>query len=200
MLGYVLLTLLPVAAVVYLVWFYRKKHAERTAASNKRFAQMFGPATPARAGVPGAPAAKPGPVSTAAPIAALCLPKETLLAGEHAAFFHALVAALPEHRVFPAVSLASIVDLPPAVQGREREQRQRGLAQATLDFVVCDEHTRPVAAIDLQKSASAEDRFKSEYLKAARVRYLRLSPTTMPESAALRSLVLTEPAGAAHAH
>jgi len=192
LLGYVLLTLLPVAAVIYLVWFYRKKHAERTAASNKRFAEMFGPG-PARASVPGAAASQPVTTSTTAPVAALCLPKEALLAGRHAMLFHALVAALPEYRVFPAVSLASVVDLPPSVQGREREQRLRGLAQATLDLLVCDEHTRPVIAIDLQETG-ADDPFKSEYLKAARLRYLRLSPTAVPESAALRSLVLTDAA------
>lgn len=194
MLGYVLLTLLPVAAVIYLVWFYRKKHAERTAASNKRFAEMFGPNP--RTNMPGATVPKPALAPTAAPIAALCLPKETLLAGRHAVLFHALVAALPEYRIFPAVSLASVVDLPPSVQGREREQRQRGLAQATLDLLVCDEHMRPVTAIDLQE-AGTEDLFKSEYLKAARLRYLRLGPTAVPDSAALRSLVLTDAATAA---
>ncbi|MGQ0750044.1 MAG: DUF2726 domain-containing protein [Betaproteobacteria bacterium] len=200
MLGYVLLTLLPVAAVAYLAWFYRKKHAERAAASSKRFADMFGPVTPSRTSVPEAVAAQPAPASTAAPSAALCLPKEKLLAAQHATFFHALVAALPEHRVFPAVSLGSVVDLPPAVQGREREQRRRGLAQATLDFLICDEHTRPITAIDLRESVAAEDQFKSEYLKAARLRYLRISPTAAPEGAALRSLVLAEPAGAVRAH
>lgn len=187
MLGYVLLTLLPIAAVTYLVWFYRKKHAERTAASNKRFAEMFGP----RTGVPGAAGAK-APASTSAAVTALCSPKEKLLAGQHAAVFHALVDALPGHRIFPAISLASVVDLPHAVQGRAREQRQRGLAQAKLDFLVCDEHTRPIAAIDLQDGA-AEDPFKSEYLKAARLRYLRISAGAVPESAGLRSLVLGDP-------
>lgn len=189
MLGYVLLALLPIAAVAYLVWFYRKKHAERTAASNKRFAEMFGPDTGSRTGVPGAAAAKAATASTPAPVTALCSPKEKLLAGQHAAVFHALVAALPGHRIFPLISLASVVDLPHAVQGREREQRQRGLAQATLDFLVCDEHTRPIAAIDLQDGAG-EDPFKSEYLKAARLRYLRMSAIAVPENAALRSLVL----------
>lgn len=195
MLGYVLLTLLPIAAVTYLVWFYRKKHAERRAASNKRFAEMFGPVTSTRPGVPGAVGAKAAPASTSAAVTALCSPKEKLLAGQHAAVFHALVDALPGHRIFPAISLASVVDLPHAVQGREREQRQRGLAQAKLDFLVCDEHTRPIAAIDLQDGA-AEDPFKSEYLKAARLRYLRINATAVPESAALRSLVLGDPVAA----
>lgn len=192
MLGYVLLTLLPVAAVVYLVWFYRRKHAERAAASSKRFAEMFGPATPARPAASGAASTSSAPSPAAAIPAALCLRKERLLTGQHAAFFRTLAAALPGHLIFPHVSLAAVVDLPPTVQGREREQRQRGLAQNTLDFVVCNEHTGAIAAIDLQDGASAESRFKSEYLKAAQLRYLRVNPAAIPAAEALRGLILAD--------
>lgn len=190
MLGYVLLTLLPVAAVVYLAWFYRKKRIERAAASSKRFAEMFGPgiaprpaatATSTQVAAPGAPAL----VS-----AALCSRKERLLTGQHAALFQGLITALPGRLIFPQVSLAALVELPPAVQGREREQRQRGMALVTLDFVVCDEHTRAIAAIDLQDGTSAESQFKSEYLRGAQLRYLRVSPASIPGPDELRRLVL----------
>ena len=193
MLGYVLLTLLPVAAVVYLVWFYRRKHAERAAASSKRFAEMFGPASPARPAAPGAASTSVAPSPVAATIpTALCLRRERLLTGQHAAFFRTLAAALPGHLIFPHVSLAAVVDLPPTVQGREREQRQRGMAQNILDFVVCDEHTVAIATIDLQDAASAETRFKSEYLKAAQLHYLRVNPAAIPAADVLRGLVLAD--------
>jgi hypothetical protein len=191
LLGYVLLTLLPVAAGIYLVWFYRKKRAERAAASSKRFAEMFGPGITPRPGATATRSTQTAPSGTPAPVpAALCSRKDRLLTGQHAALFQGLTAALPDCLIFPQVSLAALVELPPAVQGREREQRQRGIALLTLDFVVCDEHTRAVAAVDLQDAPSAESQFKSEYLEGAQLRYLRVSPASLPDPDALRSLVL----------
>ena len=201
MLGYVLLTVLPLAAVVYLVWFYRKKTAERAAASRKRFSEMFGPnskarSVPAAPPEPGAAAIQTDPVmSRSAPLSApgvtaLCVRKEHVLSGKRDTLFEALRGALPDHLIFPHVSLAALVALPPAIQGREREQRQRGLAQSTIDFVVCDVHKRAVAAIDLVETSGTESLFKAEYLKAAQLRYVQMEHAPTPDLAGLRALIL----------
>src|SRR5688572_10048171 len=89
--------------------------------------------------------------------------KTPLLSAKGEALFEALRSALPEYLIFPHVSLAAVVELAPAIQGREREQRQRGLAQNTIDFLVCDQHKRAVAAIDLAHP-SGTDPLKAEYL------------------------------------
>lgn len=105
--------------------------------------------------------------------------------------FRALSAALQGHLVFPHVSLSAIVQLPPALQGREREQRLRALAQNTVDCLVCDAETHAVAAIDLENGASPEWRIKSEYLAAAQLRYVRVDPAALPAPQEIRNLVLS---------
>ncbi len=115
---------------------------QRAAESSKRFAEVFGTVAPVR------PSQSP---ATAGPIAAapLCLKRDKVLDGQHSMLFRALSAALQGHLLFPHVSLSAIVQLPPALQGREREQRLRALAQNTVDCLVCDAETHAVAAIDL---------------------------------------------------
>ena len=169
MLGFLLLALIPVAAVAYIVWAHRKRTAERAAASSKRFADMFGAPAAVQRSAPTMPVAASAPV-------ALGTRRETLLDRRRLAVFRSLAAALPDHQVCPSVTLAALVDLPSAVQGREREQRLRALAQNTLDFVICDMDMRPVAAVDVDEGASAESRIKSEYLGAAGIRHVRLQP------------------------
>ena len=184
MLGYLLLTLLPVAAVLYIVWAHRRRAVQRAAESSKRFAEVFGAVAPVR------PSQSP---ATAGPIAAapLCLKRDKVLDGQHAMLFRALSAALQGHLVFPHVSLSAIVQLPPALQGREREQRLRALAQNTVDCLVCDAETHAVAAIDLENGASPEWRIKSEYLAAAQLRYVRVDPAVLPAPQEIRNLVLS---------
>jgi hypothetical protein len=121
-----------------------------------------------------------------------------VLSGKRDALFEALRGALPDHLIFPHVSLAALVDLPPAIQGREREQRQRGLAQSTIDFVVCDAHKRAVAAIDLDETSGAESLFKAEYLKAAQLRYVQVNHASNPDVAGLRALILQAPPQISH--
>lgn len=184
MLGYLLLTLLPVAAVIYVVWAHRKRAAERAAASSKRFAEMFGTAAPSRSGMPVASRnsrASPQP---------LCLRKERVLDERHGALFRALVSGLPEYQIFPHISLGAVVQPPPMLQGREREQRLRALAQNTVDCLVCDRDGRAIAAVDFEDGASAESRIKSAYLAAAGLHHLRVPAAALPGPQDIRNLVL----------
>lgn len=203
MLWYVLLTVLPIAAAAYLVWFYRKKSAERAAASRKRFAEMFGP-SPSAQPAPVAPGnSQPAPLNPAIPNSAtagtvLCTRKAQLLSAKGEALFDALRAALPGHFIFPHVSLAAVVELPPALQGREREQRQRGLAHHTIDLLVCDPHKKPVAAIDFTDVSGSDSIFKAEYLKAAPLLYVRVSDATLADIPELTRLILQAPTHSDH--
>lgn len=188
MLGYLLLALLPVAAVIYIVWAHRKRVAERAAASSKRFAEMFGatPGTQPAATALSSPSAMPA----AAAASPLCAGKDSILDARHALLFRALTTAMSGFHVFPHVSLAALVQLPAALQGRAREQRLRVLAQHTVDCLVCDEGMQAIAAIDIEDGASAESRIKSDCLTAAQLRYLRVNPTALPAPDDIRKLVL----------
>ena len=186
MLGYLLLTLLPVAALAYLVWYYRKRAAERAAASSKRFAEMFGTVTGAKPRLSATLA-----VASQAAAVPLCVAKDTVCDALHAALFRALCSGFPEFHVFPQVSLGALVQLPPALQGREREQRLRAIAQNTVDCLVCDRDARVIAAIDREGGAGAEYHIKSAYLAAAGLRYLRLDPAALPVPDDIRKMVLS---------
>jgi hypothetical protein len=205
LLWYLLLTVLPIAAAAYLVWFYRKKSAERAAASRKRFAEMFGPNPSARPAPLAPESLQPAPLNTGAAMPTstpggnvLCTRKVQLLSAKGEALFEALRTALPGHFIFPHVSLAAVVELPPAIQGREREQRQRGLAQNTIDLLVCDPHKRPVAAIDFTDVSGSDSIFKVEYLKAASLLYVRVNDATMADIPDLTRLILQAPAHSGH--
>jgi len=194
LLGYLALTLLPVAALLYLIWSHRRREAERAAASRKRFAEMFGAATGEKSAPPtvaGAAGTSPSVAAPRPPAAApLCEKNERLLDARHAALHSAVSQAMSGFQVFPHVSLAALVRLPAALPGREREQRLRALAQQTVDCVVCSERMEIVAAIDRENGASAESRIKSQYLAAAGVPYLRLDPAALPAPDDIRKHVL----------
>jgi len=187
LLGYLLLALLPVAAVIYIAWAHRKRAAEQAAASSKRFAEMFG-ATPGTQ--PATALSSPSAMPAAAAASALCAGKDSILDARHALLFRALTTAMSGFHVFPHVSLAALVQLPAALQGRAREQRLRVLAQHTVDCLVCDEGMQAIAAIDIEDGASAESRIKSDCLAAARLRYLRFNPAALPAPHDIRELVL----------
>lgn len=183
MLGYLLLALVPAAAVAYIVWAHRKRTAERAAVSSRRFAEMFGTPSATK------PAAAAVPAAESAP-AALCTRRETLLDARRFALFRSLSVALSGYQVCPHVTLTALVELPATLQGRDREQRLRALGQNAIDFVICDTDVRPLAAVDLEAGASAESLIKSEYLAAAGIRYLRLQPDVSIEPAEIRRRIL----------
>lgn len=193
MLGYLALILLPVAAVLYVIWAHRKREAQRAAASSKRFAQMFGAVSgtsPATA--PSSSSAAPSAAPAAKATIPLCTRKQSILDVRHLDLYHRLTAALTEFRIFPHMSLAAVVQLPATLPGRDREQRMRVLAQSAIDCVICSEAMEVVAAVDLEDGRNAESHIKSEYLSAAGIPYLRINPAQASDVEGMRKLVLRE--------
>lgn len=198
MLWYVLLALASLAAFLYIVRAYKQRTTAQRAASSKRFEEIFGDAArraksnPTIAIPPATGAATVTMRASAASVrtAPAYLRRERLLSAQHAALFRALESALPEHCVFTHVSLAALIDIPPSVQGREREQRLRVLAQHTVDCLVCSRDFEVTAAVDLETGETAESRIKLECLKAAGVRHLRLDPQALPPLEMLRVHIL----------
>ena len=194
--AWLLLALGFVAAIVYVVWDYRRKTAARAAASSERFARIFSPAGPGNA-APGAgsdKAARGIPSTLPTPAAAPSAPgsytrRTSFLGARHGQLFALLDAGLPQHQIFAHVSLAAVLELTGLPEGREREQRLRGLTQQTLDCVVCSNAFGIVAVVDLEDGATAEARFKAECLKAAQVLYLRWNPLELPAAADIAALV-----------
>ncbi len=181
--------------IAYFVSSYRKKVAEREAASKKRFEEMFlarpkpapppdmPPAPAPSAGAP--PVAKTPPVAVAAPPA-----KERFLDQRETLLYRLLKVGIPDHEIFANVSLASVA-------GGRNEQEARRLAQYQLDFVVCDKNMRVVAAVEFEPAGGAQalgdQHFKAECLKAAGINLVRINPAALPRREEIRGLVCGQP-------
>lgn len=195
------LFLLAVAGgVAFAIWNYRGKTATRRAASDARFEEMFKgrPRLPANtqpaASSTAAPGATPAPAPEKAPPASLAVPPATarrFLGQAEALVYYLLKAGLPEFEVFAGVSLARVVGA--AGEGRDREQQPRRLSQYQLDFVVCDKNLRVAAVVEVESAAGAaaagDQRFKSDLLKQAGIRLVRINPAALPRRDEVRALI-----------
>ncbi len=195
MLAYWLLGLAPVVAVAYLVWAYRQKAAAKAVARHERFERLFGASSSrgatSNAGPPAAGLAALQPSATPASGRPRSYARrERLLDPAQAQLFQLLKTALPDYEVLARVSLTAMIEVHPAMQGREREQRLRALAQHVVDCVVCRKDMHVIATVDLEAGSSAESRFKSECLKAADVRYVCINPGALPNLEQVRALVV----------
>ena len=201
-LAWSLLALGFVGLIVYVILDYRKKAAARAAASKERFSRIFNPAGPG-AGSDKAAGEIPPTLLTPAALAgtpASYARRNSLLDARHARLFELLHAGLPQHAIFAHVSLAALIEIIGLPEGREREQRFRGLAQQRLDCVVCSKAFDIVAVVDLEDGTTAEARFKAECLKAAGVPYLRWNPLELPPAGELAALVAGDRNAAAIVH
>jgi hypothetical protein len=193
------LFLLAVAGgVVFAFWNYRRKAAASKAASEARFKRMFKgrtqtPASPQ----PSSPAAVPASASSAPAKAPPATPAtvpaaaQRFLGRAESLIYYLLKAGLPGFEIFAGVSLARVVGAPG--DGRDREQQLRRLSQYQLDFIICDKSMRVVAVIDVESAAGAEaagdQRFKSDLLRQAGIRVVRVNPVALPRREQIRDLI-----------
>jgi hypothetical protein len=190
-----LFLLAAAAGIVYAIWNFRSKAAAKKAASAARFEKMFkgsaqlpaNPQQPAPGTVdPPAPANAPPETSAAPPASA-----QRFLGQAESLLYYLLKAGLPDSEVFAGVSLARVVGA--AGAGRDREQQLRRLSQYQLDFVVCDKSMRVVAVVEVECAAGAatsgDQRFKSELLKQAGIRFVRVNPAALPRREEVRALI-----------
>jgi len=177
--------------IAYFVSNYRKKVAEREAASKKRFEEMFlaqGKSAPPP-DMPPAPAPSAGapPIAKMPPVAVATLPaRERFLDQRETLLYRLLKVGIPDHEIFANVSLASVA-------GGKNEQELRRLAQYQLDFVVCDKDMRVVAAVEFEPAGGTQvlgdQHFKVECLKAASINLVRINPAALPRRDQIRKLV-----------
>jgi hypothetical protein len=212
-LGYILLVVMPIVVVAYIVWDHRRKMAEREAASAGRLQELLGvaalpqlaereglrapvsaaPAAPATA----VPSAASLPQSAAVPAAPLYAARERVLSSPQTLLYYLLRTGLPDHVILARVTLASLLEAGPGLEGVAREEQIRRLSALTVDFVVADKGMRPVTVIDLAAhgiggAAQADRAATRSRLAAAGVRYLELEPTALPRKDAIRAVVLDE--------
>ena len=192
-----LFLLFAAGGIGFVVWYSRKKFAEREAASKARLERLLRapaqPAAPAElaptrtAASPSASVAVPTPAKAPAAMPA----RERFLGQAETLLYYLLKTGLPGYEVFAYVSLASVIGA--SGSGHEREQQLRRLAQYRLDFVVCDKSMRIIAVVELDTAVAAmgagEQQFKADCLKRAGIRLVRVNPAALPKREQIRALV-----------
>jgi hypothetical protein len=129
------------------------------------------------------------PAQVAVVQAALVKPKASFLSGPNKLLFLVLKAALPDHQIFVNVRLVDAVQIagqPPTPQARAQ------LAQARVDFVICNTQLAVVALLDITDGNRADDPLKRQIepqITGSGGRYLRIAPTAIPKPAEARTLV-----------
>jgi hypothetical protein len=192
-----LLLLLPVVAIAVLVWNYRRQAAAREAASAERMEAFFGKRNAdaiTKTADDRAPAAPP-PRGARPQLFAVSgfTVRAPLLSAEQLAVYQLLKSALPECEVFPCMCLSAFVLPDEKLTGFARAAQTRRLADAMVDFLVCDKHMKPLAVMQLKNSTGkvAETAaFAAACTAAIGVRWLELEPAALPAVEDLRTLVL----------
>lgn len=142
---------------------------------------------------PEPPRANPGAApAPAGPPTPPIKPKDNFLGGPNKLFYLVLKAALPDHQVFANVRLSDAVQL--AGQPATPHARAQ-LAQARIDFLVCNKALAIVAYVDISDGNRADDVLKRQiepFLNTSGVRYLRVPPTAIPRPAEVRALIYSE--------
>ena len=109
------------------------------------------------------------------------------------AFFQTLKGALPEHEVFPRVSLSAFIQPAENLTGFAREAQQRRLADAVVDFLVCDKSMTTVAAVQcVVRTAKAAETvsFAAACVASTGVRWVEISPAALPAREEIKQRVL----------
>ena len=203
-----LLLLLPVVAIVGLLWYYRRKAAAREALSDQRLKSFLeqspantNAANAATAATATQPAEFSGPAATApaaVPAATAPPPKEYavragLLTPPQRVLYYLLKTHLADHEVLAKVCAAGVIEIPSRFSGFERETRERRLALVTVDFVVCDKSFKPVAVVQCRAADAGDDMhsaFARECCAAAGLRWVDVSPAALPTRETVRAVVL----------
>jgi hypothetical protein len=191
---YVMLALLPIAAVAYIVWDHKRKVAQREAASAGRMEELLGIAQHAARGQQIEPSLAPAAPVEPAPSAPFVL-RERLLSPPQTLLYYLLKTGLPEYLIVAQVPVASLLDPAAHLAAYAREEQARMFARHIVDFVILDKSTRPLTVVTLASagdSISAAATQMKTWMSAVGLRYLELDPAALPRKEAVRALVLGE--------
>ena len=115
-------------------------------------------------------------------------------------FFGRLVAALPDHYIFPQVAMPAL--LAPASNDRKRAYGERqSIAQQRTDYVICNRRCEVVAVVELDDKthSQARDEVRDGRLAQGGYRTVRFQSRQKPPAAAIRAAILPRVAPAAPA-
>ena len=101
-------------------------------------------------------------------------------------FFGRLVAALPDHYIFPQVALSALLDAASPDKKTAHGDRLR-IAQQRADFVVCTKSGELLAVVELDDKTHtrAKDQLRDARLEQAGIRTVRFESRNKPTPATI---------------
>lgn len=109
-------------------------------------------------------------------------------------FFGRLIVALPDHYIFPQVSLSALIEAAAKDKKRAYSDYLR-IAQQRVDYVVCDRSCQVVAVVELDDKTHSgkKDQVRDARLREAGIRTVRFQSRSKPTVEAVRAAVLPQP-------
>ncbi|MDQ1817769.1 DUF2726 domain-containing protein [Massilia sp. CCM 9210] len=116
-----------------------------------------------------------------------------LMTPNEAEFFGRLVAALPDHYIFPQVAMSALIEAATNDKKIAHSDRLR-IAQQRVDYVVCDRYCKVIAVVELddRTHSANKDQTRDARLKQGGVRTVRFQSKNKPSVDALRTAILPE--------
>jgi hypothetical protein len=194
---YLLLLLIPVFAVIYIFWDYRRRTAQRDAATAERLQDVIGVAAQAPRAARGLAGDARGALAEekdTGPIVSY-VKRDRLLTAPQTLLYYLLKNELPDHLVFAQMTLASVLETAPGVAEHARAEMTRRLRDHKVDFVISDKRMHPVTVLKLNTPAEgARNELSSaqRWLAEAGVRYVEIDARALPRKDAIRTIALGE--------
>jgi hypothetical protein len=106
-------------------------------------------------------------------------------------FFGRLVAALPDHYIFPQVAMSALLD-PAGTDAKQAHSDRNRIAQQHVDYVVCNRRCEVVAVVELddRTHTQAKDQVRDGRLAQGGYRTVRFQSRQKPPAAAIRAAIL----------
>lgn len=117
--------------------------------------------------------------------------RRKLMTDNELEFFGRLVAALPDHYVFPQVAMTAFLEAASSDKRKSHSDRLR-IAQQRADYIVCTKNCDLVAVIELddRTHSSAKDQLRDSRLEQAGIRTLRFQSRAKPTTDAIRQVIV----------
>lgn len=120
-----------------------------------------------------------------------------LMTDNEAEFFGRLIAALPDHYIFPQVAMSALIESASSDKKKAHSDRLR-VAQQRVDYVICDRNNQVIAVVELddQTHSRVKDQVRDARLLQAGIRTVRFQSKGKPGVDAVRAAILPVSAAA----
>lgn len=117
--------------------------------------------------------------------------RRNLMTDNEEEFFGRLVAALPDHYIFPQVAMSALLDTASSDRKTAHGDRLR-IAQQRVDYVVCTRRCEIVAVVELDDRTHLriKDELRDARLEQGSIRTVRFQARSKPKVDVIRTMVL----------